>query len=53
MFLIAVPDIWATELLDIPRAHRHMSPAFKWFVIIGLTNSRLLVEQFACQSIGR
>jgi hypothetical protein len=53
MFLIAVPDVWATELLDIPRAHRHMSPAFKWFVIIGLTNSRLFVEQFACQSIGR
>jgi len=23
-----VPDVWATELLDIPSAHRHMSPAF-------------------------
>jgi hypothetical protein len=53
MFLIAVPDVWATELLDIPRAHKHMSPAFKCFAIIGLTNTRLLVEQFACQSIGR
>ncbi len=53
MFLTAVPDVWATELFTIPRAHRHMSPAFKWFAIIGLTNSRLLVEQFAYQSIGR
>jgi len=53
MFLMAVPDFWATELLDIPKAHRHMNPAFKWFATIGLTNSRRLVEQFACQSIGR
>src|SRR5882672_8218708 len=28
MFFICVLDVWATELLNIPRAHRLMSPAF-------------------------
>src|ERR1700751_3213577 len=41
------------KLFHQPIADHSSSPAFKWFAIIGLTNSRLLVEQFACQSLGR